>query len=114
MPDDASPETFALENKAEATAAPSGVASASRPRRNRLPLIAAGALVVLATGVWGFNWWTTGRFVQSTNDAYLDADQVVAAPKVQGYVSEVLVGDNQQVRAGQPLVRIDPRAYQHL
>jgi membrane fusion protein (multidrug efflux system) len=53
-----------------------------------------------------------GRFLQSTNDAYLDADQVVAAPKVQGYVSDVLVQDNQEVRAGQPLARIDPRPYQ--
>jgi membrane fusion protein (multidrug efflux system) len=112
MPDDGSPIAF-VEQAAPATV-PAGLdAGRARSRTGRrAALIAAGTLAVVAAGAWGLNWWTAGRFVQSTNDAYLDADQVVAAPKVQGYVSQVLVGDNQQVRAGQPLVRIDPRTYQ--
>jgi membrane fusion protein (multidrug efflux system) len=60
-------------------------------------------------GVVLVQWWTHGRFVQSTNDAYLQADQVSVAPRVAGYVEAVLVDDNQEVAAGQPLVRIDPR-----
>lgn len=55
------------------------------------------------------HWWTLGRFVQSTNDAFLQADQVAVAPRVAGYVEQVMVSDNQQVAAGQPLVRIDAR-----
>ena len=117
MPDDASIEAFALD-KAAAPASPpadlgQGVAE-SRPKSpgRRAPLIAAAALAALGLGAWGAQWWTTGRFIEGTNDAFLDADQVVAAPKVQGYVTEVLVTDNQQVRPGQPLVRIDPRPYQ--
>lgn len=71
------------------------------------------AVVVLAVfvglGALLVQWWTIGRFVQTTNDAFLQADQVVVAPKVAGYVEQVLVADNQEVRAGQPLVQIDVR-----
>jgi len=56
-------------------------------------------------------WWTQGRFLESTNDAYIKADQVAMAPRVSGYVSEVLVEDNQSVQVGQPLVRIDTENY---
>ena len=80
--------------------------------RMRGVLLIGGAVLAVAAGVGLFDWWTVGRFIQSTNDAYLRADQVVVAPKVQGYVTQVLVSDNQQVAAGQPLVRIDPRSYQ--
>jgi membrane fusion protein (multidrug efflux system) len=82
------------------------------PLQNRTVKAGLGVLallVVLGSGVWLFNWWTTGRFVQKTNDAFLQADQVTVAPKVAGYVEQVLVGDNQDVVAGQMLVRIDPR-----
>jgi membrane fusion protein (multidrug efflux system) len=72
--------------------------------------LAVGVLVVLlAIAVWLFQWWTHGRFIQATNDAYLQADQVTVAPRVAGYVDQVLVGDNVQVKAGQPLVRIEAR-----
>jgi len=75
--------------------------------RRGLALAVLVALIVV--GVLLVQWWTSWRFVQSTNDAYLQADQVTAAPKIAGYVEQVLVADNQTVAAGQPLVRIDPR-----
>ena len=70
------------------------------------------ALVVVAAVVGG--WWyidyqNNGKFFEETNDATVQADMVTIAPKVSGYVEEVLVRDNQDVTAGQPLVRIDPR-----
>jgi membrane fusion protein (multidrug efflux system) len=68
--------------------------------------LALGAAVVIG------RWWTYGRFIQSTDDAYLKADSVTIAPKVSGYVTEVYVGDDQTVSAGQPLVRLDGRVYQ--
>ena len=49
---------------------------------------------------------------QSTNDAFIAADYSVVAPKVSGFISEVLVEDNQQVKAGQLLARIDDRDLQ--
>ncbi len=80
-------------------------------RRKRL-LSMLGA-VVLAAGVgYGTYWYAVGRHYESTNDAYLGADSVTIAPKVAGYVTEVAVGDNQKVKAGDVLVRIDPRDYQ--
>jgi membrane fusion protein (multidrug efflux system) len=74
-------------------------------------LIALGAFAVVG-GVLGLNWWIHGRFEQTTDDAYLRADQVTVAPKVSGYVDQVFVAENQSVAPGQPLVRIDARSYQ--
>jgi membrane fusion protein (multidrug efflux system) len=72
----------------------------------------AGLILFLAAlAAAGFYWWTTVRFLQSTDDAYLRADQVTMAPKISGYVSEVLVRENQSVAAGEPLVRIDAANY---
>ncbi|HEY0297355.1 MAG TPA: HlyD family secretion protein [Bordetella sp.] len=69
-------------------------------------------LIILAVVAWLAYWLLAGRFIESTDDAYLQADSVTMAPKVSGYVAEVLVGDNQAVKAGDPLVRIDARQYQ--
>ena len=49
---------------------------------------------------------------QRTNDAYVSADYTVVAPKVAGFIKEVLVEDNQQVKAGQLLATLDDRDYQ--
>jgi membrane fusion protein (multidrug efflux system) len=77
----------------------------------RAGLIVAG-LALLGLGLIVFiGWWTHGRFVQGTNDAYVRADQVTVSPKVNGYVEAVYVADNQAVTAGQPLVKIDTASY---
>jgi membrane fusion protein (multidrug efflux system) len=51
------------------------------------------------------------KYLESTNDAFVQADSVTVSSKVTGYVDQVLVADNQIVKAGQPLVRIDARDY---
>lgn len=64
-------------------------------------------VIAVALAVW-FTWyWTIGRFRQSTDDAFLQADQVIVSSKIAGYVAEVLVQSNQDVAVGQPLVRIN-------
>jgi membrane fusion protein, multidrug efflux system len=68
--------------------------------------VAALALLAGGTG-YGWYWWQTGRYVESTNDAYVKADYTTVAPKVSGYIAAVLVEDNQPVKAGQILARID-------
>lgn len=87
--------------------------SAKPPSKRRTPpsLIAAGVVVALVGIGWLAYHLQVGRYQEETDDAYLQADTVTIAPKVGGYVLEVLVKENQQVRAGQPLVRIDPRDY---
>ncbi|HEY2402393.1 MAG TPA: HlyD family secretion protein, partial [Steroidobacteraceae bacterium] len=61
---------------------------------------------------WGLRWWIVGRFMQSTDDAYLHADAVTIAPNVTGLVESVYVIDNQAVKAGDPLVKVDARTYE--
>ncbi|WP_244817922.1 HlyD family secretion protein [Caballeronia sp. Lep1P3] len=89
----------------------SNQATRRKPSRRRV-LIAIGVVAVVVGIVWGLRWWTVGRFIESTDDAYLKADSVTIAPKVSGYVTEVLVGDNESVAAGAPLARLDTRQYQ--
>ena len=87
-----------------------------KPRRRlsgraRLILLLMLLAAILGGALWLVRYQTSGKFMQETNDAYIRADLVTIAPKVSGYVAEVLVADNQDVTAGQPLVRIDPRSY---
>jgi len=78
----------------------------------RMGLLIGGLLILAMALLFLFSWWTHGRFVQSTNDAYLQADKVTIAPKIQGYVEKVFVSDNQVVKPGDPLVQIDTSTYQ--
>jgi membrane fusion protein (multidrug efflux system) len=74
-------------------------------------LLLIGLAVVVGLVVWLIYYLTTGRYLQETNNAYLQADSVAVAPRVNGYVTAVFVGDNQTVKAGQPLLQIDERTY---
>jgi membrane fusion protein (multidrug efflux system) len=71
----------------------------------------AGALVLAGLGLawYGQHWWTAGRFVETTDDAYVGGNVTPIAPHVAGFVAQVLVADNQRVHAGQVLLRLDPR-----
>ena len=70
-------------------------------------IAAAGALLILYA--WGLPPFTTT--VQATDDAYVRGQTTIISPQVSGYVTQVLVQDFQQVKAGQPLVKIDDRIY---
>jgi membrane fusion protein (multidrug efflux system) len=72
-------------------------------------LILAVALAVIAIGgSWaGHWWWTIGRFQENTDNAYVEADISPIAPQIDGFIAAVEVGDNQVVKAGDILVRID-------
>ncbi|TPQ42073.1 MULTISPECIES: HlyD family secretion protein [Cupriavidus] len=90
---------------------PAAKQAGSRPATKKL--LATGALLVagLAGVGYGYHWWSSARFVQSTDDAYVGGDVTVIGAKVAGYISEVAVTDNQPVHAGDVLVRIDDRDY---
>jgi len=90
--------------------------SPATPSRGRAVLKRGALALVLLAGTalaagYGHSWWTTGRYLESTDDAYVKADSTTVAPKVAGYIDAVLVGDNQPVRAGQVLARIDDRDF---
>src|SRR6201995_2434536 len=76
-------------------------------------ILLAGAAIAALTGAswYGWDYWTVGRFLVSTDDAYVRADNTTIAPKISGYLREVLVGDNEHVKAGQVLARIDERDF---
>jgi membrane fusion protein (multidrug efflux system) len=77
----------------------------------RAVLALAVALGIAGAGDFGYGYWTTGRYLETTDDAYVKADSTIVSPKVSGYLSAVLVGDNQKVKAGQLLARIDDRDF---
>jgi len=96
------------EKLAEAAASPA--APVQPKRRLRQAALAGVALAaLLGAGFWGHDYWTTGRFEVSTDDAYVKADSTTIAPKISGYIGAVLVRDNEPVKAGQVLARIDDR-----
>ena len=85
---------------------------APRAGRRRLALIGAAAAVLLAAGGWyGYRYMTVGRYLVSTDDAYVRADATTLAAKVAGYVSSIDVPDNSLVRAGQVIAHIDDGDY---
>jgi membrane fusion protein (multidrug efflux system) len=100
--------------KADTSVAASEVNAAALPRRkSRKSFIfgVAGAAAVALGAYYGHDYWQNGRFEISTDDAYVKADNTSVAPRVSGYLVEVLAGDNERVRAGQPLARIDDRDF---
>jgi membrane fusion protein (multidrug efflux system) len=82
-----------------------------RLSRKQLIIAALGALIVAGGASFGRYWWTTGRFIESTDDAYVGGNVTALAPHVPGFVSQILVTDNQHVKAGDLLVTIDDRDY---
>jgi membrane fusion protein, multidrug efflux system len=85
-------------------------------RRSRQAIKRAALALALALGIagaadFGYGYLTTGRYLESTDDAYVKADSTIVSPKVSGYLAEVLVSDNEPVKAGQLLARIDDRDF---
>jgi membrane fusion protein (multidrug efflux system) len=113
VPAEIAQELLPADNKSEAaTPVPLTAVPAARKGGIRRFLLAGTAVALLAGAIWyGWDYWTVGRFLVSTDDAYVKADNTTIAPKVSGYLSEVLVGDNERVAAGQVLARIDDRDF---
>jgi membrane fusion protein (multidrug efflux system) len=95
-----------------------GRASEAHPQRNerqpwyrRRGVIIGGAAVLLVAVVLIALWWWLESGIETTDDAFLEAHIVYVSPQIAGQVTRVLVEDNQSVRAGQPLVEIDPAQF---
>jgi len=83
-----------------------------RPMLTRRSLAALGIAALTSGAAWaGHDWWTHGRFIESTNDAYVGGNVTAISPHVAGFVADIAVGDNQRVSAGQVLVRLEPHDY---
>ncbi|WP_027526172.1 HlyD family secretion protein [Bradyrhizobium sp. Ec3.3] len=97
--------SYASEQKTKTSIRP------SRQAIRRAALAFAAALGVAGAAAFSHYYITTGRYLETTDDAYVKADSTVIAPKVSGYIAEVLVADNEPVKAGQVLARIDDRDF---
>jgi membrane fusion protein, multidrug efflux system len=75
----------------------------------QLALVAFACVAAVSGSGYGYYWWTTGRFIESTDDAYVGGNVTPISPHIAGFVAEILVTDNQRVDAGQVLVRLDDR-----
>ena len=87
-------------------------ATARRKKRRRWLIAGIVGLIVLAAAGWyAWHYFTVGRYMVETDDAYTQADNVAISPQVAGYISELNVTDNQRVRKGDVIARIDDRQY---
>ncbi|WP_233838389.1 HlyD family secretion protein [Paraburkholderia sp. ZP32-5] len=82
------------------------------PLKSPLTLLRiAAAIIVAGLAAWAATKLLSSPNSESTNDAYVTADFTLVAPRVAGQITDVLVNDNEDVKAGQLLVRIDDRDY---
>ena len=90
---------------------PSSLALRRRMIGRTLAGTSVAIAIVLGVAVYGVHWWSTGRFLENTDDAYVGGDVTVIGAKVPGYIASVAVTDNQVVHAGDLLVKLDDRDY---
>jgi membrane fusion protein (multidrug efflux system) len=112
-PGDTEPARPAEKPQTEGKKPPAADGTAQKPGRTRkLAVLGLVALAALGAGGWfGYHWWTVGRFVVSTDDAYVRASNTTLAAKVSGYVARLLINDNDYVQAGQVIATIDDGDY---
>jgi membrane fusion protein, multidrug efflux system len=96
---------YVTEQKTKISLAP------SRQAIRRTALALAISLGVASLADLGYDYLTRWQYQETTDDAYVQADSTIIAPKVSGYIAEVLVRDNETVSAGQLLARIDDRDF---
>ncbi len=83
-----------------------------KPIRRRIAFAVVLVVCVFGMSLLAIQWWRTGRYLESTDDAYVGGDVTAITPRVAGYVARVLVGDNTFVHAGQPLLELDAADFQ--
>ena len=96
---------------------PGDTARRSPASLGKLILLAAACAACFSAAAWfGWYWWTDGRltdgrFIESTDDAYIGGEVTTLSSKVAGFIETVAVVDNQAIKAGDLLVKIDDRDY---
>ncbi|WP_152223087.1 HlyD family secretion protein [Pseudomonas sp. SCB32] len=86
-------------------------ADTAKPRSRKALKLAIASAALLGVAAYAGHWWLNARFLEKTDDAYVGGDVTVISPRVAGYITELLVNDNQFVHAGDLLARIDDRDY---
>ncbi|MCX7320785.1 MAG: HlyD family secretion protein [Hyphomicrobiales bacterium] len=94
----------------EAAPAAAKPAAPKSPRKKRI-LLGIGALAAVAAVYYGVNYYLVGRFIVSTDDAYVRANNSTLGARVAGHIAQIVPGDNTLVKAGQTLFKIDDGDY---
>lgn len=97
---------------ATATSTPALEGAKTLSSKTKTVLLIMGAGVIIALGGWVIWHQFYGKYLQSTNNAYIEADIVTASPRISGYVDKIYIQDNEDITVGQPLVHIDVQDYQ--
>jgi membrane fusion protein (multidrug efflux system) len=85
-------------------------AKSRQPRSwKKLALLVLTVTAVLGSAAYGYYWWTVDRFFQSTDDSYVGGNTTAISPHISGFISQIEVTDNQEVKAGELLIRLDDR-----
>ena len=91
---------------------PADARTPATPRRMRrfwrLWRPAAGLVALIGIAATASWWFTEGRYIETTDNAYVQGDIAVLSPRIEGDVAAIKVADNQHVRAGDPLIVLDP------
>lgn len=93
--------------------APAAAAQTAAPKsgKKKKILLGVGALLAVAAVYYGVNYYLVGRFIVSTDDAYVRASNTTLGARVSGHIAQILPGDNVAVKAGEVIFRIDDGDY---
>jgi membrane fusion protein (multidrug efflux system) len=97
-------------NQSEGPATAAEARTSGKSSRKILAVL-VGLIALVALGWWGLHWWQVGRFIEETDNAYVHTDSVAVRAELSGRVAEVAVDDNQTVKKGDLLVRLDAESY---
>ncbi|WP_322517773.1 HlyD family secretion protein [Rhodopseudomonas palustris] len=86
-------------------------AAAKKPGRKRLVLVGVGIAALAAVAYFGIDYMLVGRFMVSTDDAYVRANNTTLGARVAGHIAAIIPGDNTLVKAGDVVFRIDDGDY---
>ena len=99
------------EKPAEVPAEARPAAAAPKSGKKKFVLLGVGALLAVAAVVYGIDYYLVGRFIVSTDDAYVRANNSTLGARVAGHIASIVPGDNTRVKAGEVLFRIDDGDY---
>src|SRR5258707_1071081 len=93
-------------NNAAIPAVPAAVPPANGKRKKALTTLAV--VVVIAGLGWGAYEWLVASHYESTDNAYVAGNVIQITPQIGGTVMAIMADDTDFVKAGQPLVKLDP------
>ncbi|MET3444281.1 membrane fusion protein (multidrug efflux system) [Variovorax paradoxus] len=91
-----------------ATAAPATPEAPAGNGKRRRALTALAAVVIVAGGGWGLYEWLVASHYEDTDNAYVQGNVIQITPQIGGTVMAINADDTDFVKAGQPLVQLDP------